>query len=106
MVLTEDSRPLVNVEFEYLRRRHSHAEPDGDDAAGRGAGNQVKEIADRPLCVLLDRRQEGSRERPEQSTAVVREDAIQGFGCPVALLISAPQNAAIQRGIVRCHLTI
>ena len=101
MTLAEDGRSLVEVEFEYLRGSHPHAEPDRDDTAGRSAGDQIEEVTDRPLRVLLDRCQEGSRERPEQSTTVDREDAIQGFGCPVALLTPAPQNASTQGGSVR-----
>ena len=51
------------------------AQPDGDDAAGGRAGDQIEVAADRMFEMLFEPRQERGRKHAADSAAVERQDA-------------------------------
>jgi len=66
----EDRRALVDVELEDLPRRQPGAERERDDAAGRGAGDEVEVLDDGRADVLLQPGEESRREDPAHSAAI------------------------------------
>jgi hypothetical protein len=70
----EDPRSVLVVELDDLPRRQAHAETEGDDAAGRGAGDEVEVVGDPQLEVVLTAGEDGGAEHAPQPTTVQAED--------------------------------
>src|SRR6185312_11697783 len=62
------------VELQHLARGHAQAEPDGDDAAGRGAGDEVEIFIDRLAQPVLDLGEKGRRKDALDAAAIDGED--------------------------------
>ena len=75
MLLAEDRRPLLDVELQDVARGQTEAEADGDDAAGRRAGDEVEVPADGMFEMLFDPGEECGRKHAADAAAVEREDA-------------------------------
>ncbi len=75
MLLVEDRRTLLDIELEDVAGRKPKPEADGDDAAGRRAGDEVEVAADRMFEMLFETRQEGGRKHAADAAAVERQDA-------------------------------
>jgi len=75
VLLVEDRRALLHVELEDLAGGQPEAESDGDDAAGRGASNEVEIAADRMFEMLFETRKERGRKNAADAAAVERQDA-------------------------------
>src|SRR5271157_1547242 len=73
--LWEDLRSTRLVERADFLGAGPHRQADGDDAAGRGARDQVEVLDDPPAGDLLERRQRRRRERPHDAATVETEDA-------------------------------
>lgn len=70
--LREDCGAFVFVNLEDFCCAHSKREPNGDNAAGGRARDQVKILADRQIEVLLQIGQKRRRKRAPNTTAVDR----------------------------------
>jgi hypothetical protein len=75
MLLVEDCRALLHIQLEDVAGGKAETEPDGDDAAGRRARDQVEVAADRVFEVFFEPREERGREYPANAAAVERQDA-------------------------------
>ena len=73
--LAEDLRSPLLVELEEFARAKPHREPNRDDPAGGGTGDQIEVAADRLRQVLLEPRQESGRKRAENPAPVDAQDA-------------------------------
>src|SRR5262249_32851905 len=75
VILVEDRRPLLHVELEDVAGGQPEAEPDGDDAAGRGARDEIEIAGDRMFEMLFQTSQKRGREYAADTAAVERQDA-------------------------------
>ncbi len=64
----------MGIEIDDLPRRHPQPEAQGDDAARRRAGDQVKVVGDPHVEIRLEPSQHGRREDASQATAIQRQD--------------------------------
>jgi hypothetical protein len=80
----EDLVPGIEIEVEDLARAHAEPQREGDDAARRGAGDEIEMLGHRPPDLLFDRRQERGREHAFDPAAVDRQNAPHGGQFPRA----------------------
>src|SRR2546428_13146624 len=80
-VTREDDRTQALVKAQDVCSRHAQPQAQGDNATGRGAGDQVKEMGNALAQRLLQQRQEGSGNNTLDATAVNREDSFHADTC-------------------------
>src|SRR5258708_898242 len=80
-VSCENSWSQMLVKVQDVCRRQAQPQPQGYDATGRGAGDQVKEVGNTLAQRLFELRQEGSRDNALDATAINREDSFHHNTC-------------------------
>jgi hypothetical protein len=75
VLMVEDRGALLHVELKDVGGGQAEAEPDGDDAAGRRARDQVEVATDRVFEVLFEAGQKRSGEYAADAAAIERQDA-------------------------------